>query len=156
MHANLDNPIDLLLNLPMSEEIQEREQYCQLIQNNSEKFNPALLHQFYSFENEARQRMFVRNLHARLVSVSDSLYDVAKSKIKEGPAASTDGLDALWPVLFIVDGLLAFIRDNFYSFYDKCQKIPEKSKAGIIQEINDKLEKLGLPEDDPDHLLLKK
>jgi hypothetical protein len=156
MHTIFDNPIDLLLNLPLAGEVLKSEQYYQQIQQNADKLKPFLHQQLCSVDNESGQRMFIRNLHTRLVSINDSLYSLTKGKTKEGPAANTDDFSSLWAVLFILDDFLAFIWYNYKAYCDKGQKMPEKSKAGFIREINGKLEKLGLPGNDPDHLLFEK
>ena len=81
MQNKSDNHIDVLSNLISSGEILEAEQYCQQFQKGNEKLKSTLFQQFFSFEIEGMQQLFIRNIHARLIFLIDDHFK-AEGKIK--------------------------------------------------------------------------
>lgn len=85
--------------------------------------------------------IFTFSVHARIVSLSDELFNATQIK-----SENIELVDAQRSVLLILEDLLRFIWDNFSVYCDSYQKIPEKSKIEFIQEISEQFEDLNLPE----------
>lgn len=82
MQNKSDNHIDILLNLISSGNIQEAEQYCQQFHKENKKIKSILFQQFYSFEIEGMQQLFIRNIHSRLTFLIDDLFVRGRSEKK--------------------------------------------------------------------------
>jgi len=150
----LNNCIDLLMDWFLAKEIQKSEQFCQNAQQEALKIKPALVQQFYSIKNETRKKTFIRNIHARLVSLSDVLFEAIdkKEKVEKNQNLTITQKS----VLLILDNLLTFILDNFSAYCEMGQKMSKNFQISFAREISKKLEKLRLPDDDPDHILYEK
>ncbi len=156
MQDKFDNPVNLLMNLLSAGEITEAEAYYQQVLLNAEKFKPGLFRQFYSIEDEGKQKSFIRNFHARLVVCTNSLFDSIEQKKKENPEKYRDLIRAEMSIFHIVKDLLAFIWDNFSSWCDKDQKMTNNSQIILTRELSERLESLKLSENSSDHVLYEK
>lgn len=156
MNHQLNDSIGFLANLFESAEVSGSEQDYRHILQNSEKLKNALIHQFYSIEDETTQRSFIRNLHARLVWLDDNLPRTIEVDEKENLGEIKNLGDIQKSVILILEDLLIFIWENFSSFCDTSQKMPIKFQVEFFREISEKFEKLSLPETNPDHILFEK
>lgn len=156
MQNKSDNLIDVLLNLISSGEILEAEQYCQRIQKGNEKLKSILFQQFYSFEIEGMQQLFLRNIHARLIFLIDELFKAAGKRKNEDCDQNKELINARESVLFTLQDLLGFIGDNFAESINPEQKMPLKFHDSSIQKITKEFLRLSLPADDPDCILFEK
>ncbi len=152
----LNNTIDSLINLLASGKIEEFGIYCQKAQQEASRIKPALIQNFYSVEDENIQKLFIRNHHARLVSLNDDLFDAIKKRSKENQEKNHDLINKLKSIHLILDYLLTFIWDNFSAYCDNGQRISKKSQITFTREITRKLERLRLRENDPDYILYEK
>ena len=152
----LNITIDSLMNLFPLGEVEEFEKYCQKVHQETLKIKPALTQYFYAIEDLNIQKLFIRNHHARLVSLNDNLFDSIEKSSKDNQEKDHDLIIQLKSVQQILDDLIAFIWDNFSSYCDNIQKISKKSQITFASEIIRKLEKLRLREDDPDYVLYEK
>ena len=156
MENKFNNPIDFLMDLLSAGEMIESEQYCKQVQQGAEKLKPALIQYFYSIEDENIQKLFIRNLLARLVSLNDDLFDAIKKRSKENQEKDHNLINKLKSVYLILDDFLTSIWDNFSAYCDNGQRISKKSQITFTREITKKLEKLKLQESDPDYILYEK
>ncbi|NEW84321.1 MAG: hypothetical protein GZ094_18410 [Mariniphaga sp.] len=151
-----NNPIDFLIDLLSTGEMIESEQYCRLVQQGAEKLKPAVIHQFYSIEEETKQKSFIRNFHAQLIVLSDKLFDTTEKETIDNPGNNRDSPNAQQSVFNIIENLLVFTWDKFSVYCDKDQKMPKGPQIIFIGKISEELERLSLPENDPDHILYEK
>ena len=156
MENNSNNPIDFLMDLLSTGEINESEQYCRQVKQGAEKLKPGLIHQFYSIGKETKQKSFIRTFHAQLIVISDKLFDTIAKKTKEDLQKDRDLLIAQRSVFCIIEDLLVFTWDKFSTYCDKDQKMPKGPQIIFIGKISETLERLSLPENDPDHILYEK
>jgi len=122
MQNKPDNHIDVLLNLISSGEILEAEQYFQQFQKGNEKLKSILFQQFYSFEIEGMQQLFIRNIHARLIFLIDDLFKATGKRKNEDSSQNMELINARESVLFTLEDLLGFIGENFAESVDTEQK----------------------------------
>ena len=156
MENKFNNPIDFLMDLLSTGEMIESELYCRQVQQGAEKLKPAVIHQFYSIDEETKQKSFIRNFHAQLIVLSDKLFDTIEIKTKDDPVNNRDSLNTQQSVFHIIENLLVFTWDRFSFYCDKDQKMPKGSQIIFIGKISEDLERLSLPENDPDHILYEK
>ena len=156
MENKLNNPIDFLMDLLSTGEINESELYCRQVQHGVEKLKPGLIYQFYSIEEETKQKSFIRNFHAQLIAISDKLFDTIAKKTIEDREKNQNLLIAQQSVFSIIEDLLVFTWDKFSVYCDKDQKMPKGPQIIFIGKISENLERLSLPENDPDHILYEK
>ena len=156
MENKLNNPIDFLMDLLSTGEINESELYCRQVQHGVEKLKPGLIYQFYSIEEETKQKSFIRNFHAQLIAISDKLFDTIAKKTIEDREKNQNLLIAQQSVFSIIEDLLVFTWDKFSVYCDKDQKMPKGPQIIFIGKISENLERLSLPENDPDYILYEK
>ena len=156
MQNKSENQIDVLLNLISSGEILEADQYCQQFQKGNENLKSILFQQFYSFETEGMQQLFIRNIHARLIFLIDDLFIAVEKRKNEDSVQNKELINARKSVLFTLEDLLVFIGGNFAESIDPERKMPLKFHDSSIQKITEEFLRLSLPSDDPDCVLFEK
>ena len=156
MQNKSENQIDVLLNLISSGEILEAEQYWKQFQKGNEMLKYILFQQFYSFENEGIQQLYIRNIHARLIFLIDDLFKAAGKRMNEDSDQNKELINARKSVLFTLEDLLVFIGEDFAEYIDPEQKLPMKFHDSFIKKITDEFLRLSLPADDPDCVLFEK
>jgi len=127
----------------------------QTIRHETEKISSALTRAFYGMEDEARQRAFVRNLHAQLVALSDYFCEIVQNDHHE-PQPASKGLNGERQfILETLRDLTDSIHQNYSSLCNENQKISDYSRPVITSGIIEKLESLSLPATDPEHSLFE-
>jgi hypothetical protein len=83
MQNNSENPVDLLLSLLSTGKITDSAPYYQQILQNADQSKPSLVQQFCDIEDEARHQVFIPNLRAQLIVLSDYLFGTFGQKTKK-------------------------------------------------------------------------
>lgn len=156
MQYETENPFDLLKLLDSAAEVAQAEEISLAFEQDSQKITPALLQYFYSIEDETKQRLFIRNFQAQVVTLCDKLFNPTGAWVNDIQEDDNHGIDTPRSVLRILEDLSAFIWSHFPACCDPNQKLPKKSQRTFFKEITEKLESLSLPESDPDHGLFEK
>ncbi len=156
MQNKSENHIDVLLNLISSGEILEAGQYCQQFQKGNKKLKSILFRQFYSFEIEGMQQLFIRNIHARLIFLIDDLFKATGKRKNEDGDQNKELINGRESVLLTLEDLLVFIGANFAESIDPAQKMPLKFHDSFIKKLTEEFLRLSLPADDPDCILFEK
>ncbi|MGV8094685.1 MAG: hypothetical protein AB2L24_22760 [Mangrovibacterium sp.] len=155
MRNNLTMYIDLLKNVFSGNNVADRGMTEQIIQQETEKISNSLARMFYWIDNENKQRAFVRNLHARLVRLSDHFYGTARKNNTEPPPESSGPDDGQRLILSTLQDLIDSVYRDYSALYDKNQKITDNARPVVTSEIKEKLESLSLPVADPEHSLFE-
>jgi|GEM_PF-1606591 len=160
MESKINEFIDLLIDVLSGEEFPESSPDDQKIRQEAEKIKFVLVRQFYTImDEENRQRIFIRNFHARMVYQNDIFFGMLKEN-KPGntdiPGKNRKFLYIQQSVLPVLDDLLAFVREQFSRWCSEGQKIPERMRLSFTSEILEKLEALSFSTTDPKHALFEK
>jgi len=155
MKDKINKFTDLLMDLFLREEVPDPVPDGQMVRQETEKIREELFRQFYSMEDRGRQQVFIRNLHALLVNLSDHFFETLERDAKQQPGTDREEFPVQQAVLLALDDLLAFIWEHFSPCCSKEQKIPERSRPAFTREILAKLEPLILPATDPEQVLLE-
>jgi hypothetical protein len=162
MESKINEFIDLLIDMFSGEEFPEPDPGDQKIRHETEKIKFVLVRQFYTIDDEDRQRIFIRNFHARLVYLHDHFFKITeknnpkKTEIQDIPAENLKMLSIHQSVLSVLDDLLAFVMEQFSRWCSERQKIPERLRLSFTSEILEKLEALDFPVTDPEYVLFEK
>ncbi len=125
------------------------------ISQETEKIKSVLPRKFYTIKSEAEQRDLIRNLHARLVWVSDRFYEIARQDRSRRQAEHGQLLPAQEFILSTLDQLIVFIYDHFRPCCNEHQKIAEYSRPAVTAGILEKLEAMNFSPSHPDHHLFE-
>ncbi|MGV8138551.1 MAG: hypothetical protein AB2L20_25395 [Mangrovibacterium sp.] len=155
MRNNLTQYVDLLKNVFSGINTADPELNEQTIRRETEKISSVLTRAFYSMEDEARQRAFVRNLHAQLVTLSDYFCETVQDDYPEPPPESKGLNPERQFILETLGDLTNSIREHYLPFCNENQKISDYSRPVITSEIIEKLESFSLPSTDPEYSLFE-
>ncbi|MGV8095012.1 MAG: hypothetical protein AB2L24_24425 [Mangrovibacterium sp.] len=162
MISKINEFIDLLINVFSGKEFPEPGPDDQKIRHETEKIKFVLVRQFYTIDDEDRQRIFIRNFHARLVYLHDYFFERTEKSNPEKPeihdtlVKSPKLLSIHQSVLSVLDDLLAFVMEQFSMWCSERQKIPKRLRLSFTSEILEKLEALDFPVTDPEYALFGK
>jgi hypothetical protein len=147
--------VDLLKNVFSGNNTADSGVNEQAIRQETEKISSILTRAFYGMENEARQRTFVRNLHAQLVTLSDYFCETVQNDHPELPPESK-GLNCERQfILEKLRDLTDSIHEHYFPLCNENQKISGYSRPAVTGAIIEKLESLSLPDTDPEHSLFE-
>ena len=147
--------VDLLKNVFSGNNTADPGLNEQTIRQETEKISTGLTRAFYGMENEARQRAFVRNLHARLVTLSDYFCETAQHD-HPAPLSGSKGPNREQQlILETLRDLTDSIHQRYFALCDENQKIPDYSRPVVTRGIIEKLGSLNLPATDPEHSLFE-
>jgi hypothetical protein len=154
MESNINEYVDLLKNVFSENHTTDPEQQNeQEISQETEKIRSLLFRTFYCIDDESKQRVFIRNLHARLVSLNDHFYEIFQVDKAEQNEENRNPVRQF--ILETLHHLVISIHEHFPQCCNGDQKIPEYSRAVVTDEILEKLEGLGLATTDPDYTLFE-
>lgn len=155
MKNNLTTYIDLLKNAFDRKNTADAGLNEQAIRQETEKTSIDLTRTFYGIEDENKQRTFVRNVHSRLVRLSDHLYGTVQRNKTEPPPQSKALASAQQLILNTLQDLIDSIYKDYPALCNGNQKITAYSRPAVTGAIIENLEVLSLPATDPDHLLFE-
>jgi len=147
--------VDLLKNVFSGNNPADPELNEQTIRRETEKISSILTRAFYGMENETRQKAFVRNLHAQLVTLSDYFCETGQNDHPEPPPESVDLNHERQFILETLGYLTDSIHERYFPLCNENQKISDYSRSVITSGIIEKLENLSLPATDPEHSLFE-
>ncbi|MGV8093214.1 MAG: hypothetical protein AB2L24_15250 [Mangrovibacterium sp.] len=156
--AAYQNPYEQTTTQEGEKTIKEAEKISQQtnkISQEMEKIKSVLPRKFYTIKSETEQRDLIRNLHARLVWVSDRFYEIARQGKSRRQAEHRELLPAQEFILSTLDQLISFIYDHFRWCCNEHQKIAEYLRPAVTGGILEKLEAVNFSPSHPDHHLFK-